>query len=257
MQISQVNKIELGGITFIQPNWRVPAGVKALTTSRLSGNSQTPFDHFNVADHVGDYLEQVEMNRQQLKNALAFQKDPFWLQQQHTTDIIQFSPNSSVPVADASWTDHINQPLVVMTADCLPLLITNQKGTLVSAVHAGWKGLAEGIVTQAIQKLPEIPKNLMVWIGPAISQRYFEVGQDVLEAFQSKPFAIEAFFKKGQQNKWFADIAGLAEQELRQLGVTTIYQSQLCSYEQQDLFYSYRRDGQTGRMASLIWLTEH
>lgn len=148
------------------------------------------------------------------------------------------------------------QVAVVMTADCIPILVTNQAGTLAAAIHAGWRGLAEGIVTQTLQALPEKADNLLVWIGPCIRQAHFEVGQDVFTCFVDKASQNAPFFEAvpDSPGKYLADLPGLLKSELTQLGVQQISDSGLCSYADAKRFYSYRRDGQTGRMASLIWL---
>ncbi len=242
---------------FLPPQWPASDRVKAITTTRLSGASSAPYDHFNVALHVGDNRFQVEQNRTLLKQTWDWQHEPFWLQQEHTAQVVYVDQNTPrLPVADAAWTNQTEQPLVIMTADCLPILITNDDANLVAAVHAGWKGLAQGIVTQTIQTLPDNPANLMAWVGPAISQVHFEVGQDVVDAFANKPFDTADFFVKKNNQKWLANLAGLVDFELQSLGVTRVFQSNLCSYEKNEWFYSYRRDGTTGRMASLIWLSE-
>ena len=250
---------------FIKPNWPAPAHIRALCTTRICeghpGQSHAPYDSFNVATHVGDSALAVEQNRQLLNEQACLPSLPFWLDQQHTIKSVcldRLSSQSWTPlIADASWTTQANQVSVVMTADCVPLLVTNLQGSLVSAVHAGWKGLVNGIVNQTIQSLPENPKNLMVWIGPCIRQPHFEVGQDVYEAFCDKDPKNATFFQKQAievEAKYLADLAGLLKLELQTLGITQVYDSELCSFADSEAFYSYRRDGKTGRMASLIWI---
>ncbi len=259
---------------FITPNWPAPKQVKALCTTREGGVSAPPFDYFNLALHVGDDPQCVEENRRLLVAQANLPSPPFWLDQQHTDIVIKLSKNNSntpklkispPPIADASWTTEKGCVSVVMTADCLPLLITNQQGTLVCAIHAGWKGLQKGIVQKTILEFSSqvngcSPQELLVWIGPAIQQNCFEVGQDVLDLFlESDPFN-KTFFtplpigggKKPQ--KYLANLVGLVTKELNVLGITAVFGGDLCSYSQNDLFYSYRRSGQTGRMASLIWI---
>ena len=170
------------------------------------------------------------------------------------------------PIADASWTTQKGCVSIVMTADCLPLLITNKQGTLVSAIHAGWKGLHLGIVSKTIaafltkERGKTKAEDLLVWIGPAISKKHFEVGQDVLNAFVEKKAWNRMFFtevkgkEKESPQKYLANLVGLATKELNTLGINAIYGGNLCSYSQHECFYSYRRSGQTGRMASLIWM---
>ncbi len=249
----------------ITPNWLVSKRVNSLTTTRNGGVSSSPFDSFNLATHVEDSLEKVLENRQHLVETLDLQSSPFWLNQQHTTRMVKASDFSvgDVPVADAAWTDESNQPIVVMTADCLPILVTNKAETFVAAIHAGWKGLLDGIVSQSLRQLPDEPENLKVWIGPAISQKNFEVGKEVLTQFTEHYCLLAnsvAYFKPikldNLSGKYWADLPGLVEAELKLFGVNLVTQSGLCSFDDEARFYSYRREGKTGRMASLIWLAD-
>lgn len=241
----------------IKPNWSAPQSVQAFTTSRQGGVSQAPYVSFNLAEHVGDQPEAVAKNRDILQQTYAADLNWSWLNQQHTTNVVHFNQAclGQTP-ADAVWTDQPNQVCAVMTADCLPILITNQAASLVAAVHAGWRGLADGIIARTLDVLPEHPSNLIAWIGPAISQAHFEVGQDVVEAFAVQEPSLGHFFKpsRTESAKFYADLAGIADYRLKQLGVEQVFLSGRCSYSEPAEFYSYRRDGQTGRMASVIWL---
>jgi len=250
---------------FISPNWPVPKNIKAFCTTRNGGNSVPPFDAFNLATHVEDDLETVMQNRAILIELANLPSAPVWLNQQHTDKALALplpAEFSEPPVADASWTQTPNVVSVVMTADCLPILVTDSQGTCVAAIHAGWKGLADNIVSKTIQSMPVNPQKLMAWIGPAISKNNFEVGQDVLDAFLNKSAErnensdIYSYFeaKKESKGKYLADLPGLVNRELNQLGVSQVYQSGLCSYDDEEHFYSYRREGKTGRMASVIWI---
>ncbi|MBD3611344.1 MAG: peptidoglycan editing factor PgeF [Hydrogenovibrio crunogenus] len=245
-------------LTFIQPDWPAPEHVKACVTTRLGGESSAPFDALNLATHVGDDQQAVIKNRERLQQALELPSQPFWLAQEHTHNVLFWEGQSYEipPVADASWTTGSDLVSCVLTADCLPLLVTNKEGRFVAAIHAGWKGLAEGIVSNTIQALPGQREDMLVWVGPAISQPYFEVGKDVFDAFVGDSVGAETFFKPHatQLQKWYADLPGLAEFKLNQLGIGQVFQSGLCSYRDHNWFYSYRRDQQTGRMASLIWM---
>jgi len=254
---------------FITPNWPAPDNIKAVCTTRKAslvkrqeGASLAPYNAFNLATHVGDDASHIQQNRQILKQQACLPNAPFWLDQRHTVDALCLDPLTvsdwQPVVADASWTTQSNQVSVVMTADCIPLLVTNRAGTLVSSIHAGWKGLAEGIVIQTLQALPECADNLLVWIGPCIRQNHFEVGEDVFDIFTCQNMQNKSFFKPltdASDPKFLADLAGLLKLQLANLGVTSVYDSELCSYADSERFYSYRRDGVTGRMASLIWLT--
>lgn len=248
---------------FINPNWPAADNIRALSTTREGGLSLPPYDSFNLATHVGDQLDTVEQNRQILTEQACLPESPFWLEQQHTVDAINLDKVSSTDwqpvIADASWTTHANKLPVVMTADCIPILVTNRAGSLVCAIHAGWKGLADGIVTSTIQSLPEKPENLLVWIGPCIRQSNFEVGTDLFDLFVDLNHENSQFFKHIKSQpvvKYLADLPGLLSLELQNLGVTDVYDSELCTFTGKDRFYSYRRDGQTGRMASMIWMTD-
>lgn len=251
-------------MSLIQPDWPAPKQIRALCTTRSGGVSLPPFDSFNLASHVGDAPLSVKQNRQILNDMAHLPSDPMWLEQLHTDKLVSLngvdSSSWSAPEADAAWSSEAGQVAVVMTADCLPLLVTNRAGSLVCAIHAGWKGLANGIVRKSLLALAEKPENLLVWIGPSIRQPHFEVGQDVFEAFvkhspkSARYFQMQEADSHSTQTKYLADLAGLLIFELKALGVEQIYDSGLCSYEEDSRFYSYRRDGQTGRMASLIWI---
>lgn len=252
MPISQIEDLAL-----IQPDWQVTPKVKAFTTTRLTGTSQGKYRSFNLATHVNDEHKSVMKNRQKLQSVLQLPSEPFWLDQQHTNKAIAFSEGGATPIADAAWTQTPGQVLTVMTADCLPILMVNEEETLVAAIHAGWRGLADGIIENTLAQLPVVASSLKAWIGPAISQQFFEVGGEVLDTFVEKRVHLIDCFSQSEKDatKYFADLPSLADFILREAGVKQAFLSGLCSYEQDELFYSYRRDGQTGRMASLIWLT--
>ena len=244
---------------FISPNWPVPQNIKAFCTTRKGGHSQAPFDFFNLATHVEDDLLTVIKNRDLLTELAHLPSQPVWLNQQHTDKALELTANSQFvtpPIADASWTQEPGLIAAVMTADCLPILVTDKQGKCVAAIHAGWKGLADNIVSKTLKEMPVKPGDFMAWIGPAISKKHFEVGQDVFDAFVVNGQQNAQYFEviNGAQNKYLADLPGLVEAELKALGVHDIYQSGLCSYEDEEHFYSYRRDGTTGRMVSLIWI---
>lgn len=258
MQTFQTNELK-----FIVPEWPAPSNINAFSTTRLGGVSHAPYNGFNLAIHVEDELEAVTQNRALLQSALKLPSSPFWLDQRHTTKLIELTEDTTLstpvpPIADASWTTQKEAVSLVMTADCLPLLVTNKTGSLVSAIHAGWKGLADGIVEKSINRLPEMPENLLVWIGPAIGANAFQVGQDVFDAFVDEQPHLEAFFLPDiqQPSKYRANLPGLVKTILNQLGVQSVYGGELCTYEMDELFYSYRREGKTGRMASLIWIAK-
>lgn len=242
-------------LPLITPNWPAVVPVQAYTTTREGGVSLPPYNAFNLAYHVQDDPQAVAQNRQHLAQTIQ-QKDIVWLDQRHTTDCLYVNQVlQQVPIADAVWTDQPGLVLAIMTADCLPILLTN--GKRVCAIHAGWRGLVDGIVENSLKQCTRPGgaegENWQAWIGPAISADFFEVGAEVRQAFVEKYPAFSSYFQP-QGDKWLADLAGMAEQILRLQGIANVTQSGLCSYADTKRFYSYRRDGQTGRMASLIWL---
>lgn len=241
-------------------DWPLPENISAAFTTRVGGVSVAPFASFNLATHVGDDVASVSKNRALLKQLACLPDEPQWLEQQHTDIAVNLADLSGheTPIADASWTNQAGKVAVVMTADCLPILVAAQDGSLVAAIHAGWKGLADGIVIKTIQQLPTEIEKLTAWIGPAISQDHFEVGEDVYQAFLQQSQDYQGYFKKSsnQAGKYYADLPSIAEEQMKQLGVASVYKSGLCSFAMENNFFSYRRDGQTGRMASLIWIKE-
>jgi hypothetical protein len=236
----------------IIPDWTAHANVKALQTTRKGGISNTPYDSLNLGDHVGDAPLAVAHNRMLLNTLLP--SEPVWLEQMHGTTVANADHASCLPQADACIARHRAAVCVVMTADCLPVLLCDKQGSVVGAAHAGWKGLAAGIVEATVQAMDVVPQKLMAWLGPAISQDVFEVGDEVRAAFiAAQPQASSAFIS-GQNGKWFADIYALAHLRLKALGVTQIYGGGYCTYRDSERFFSYRRDGVTGRMGTFIWL---
>lgn len=239
---------------YLIPNWPAPINVHAYTTTRQSGYSKAPFASFNLADHVGDDLKAVNLNRQQLKAELKLQHSPVWLKQIHSNIAVKIDNQSTDIIADASYTTEPHTACVVLTADCLPVLICNHAGTQVAAIHAGWRGLANGVIQNTVRQLTAPPDDLLVWLGPAIGPDAFEVGAEVREQFtQLNPLMVNAF-KPSTQDRYLADIYHLAKIILQSLGINAVYGQTLCTYSDPECFYSYRRDGETGRMASLIWL---
>ncbi|RMX21139.1 peptidoglycan editing factor PgeF [Legionella jordanis] len=237
----------------LDADWTAPANVKAFTTLRQPGFSHEPYAANNLALHVGDNPHYVNLNRARLKECFRMEEEPAWLEQIHS-NICVVAEEDSNRVADAIISRKPSQPLAILTADCLPILMSNRKGTEVAAIHAGWRGLAKGIIENTLDKLLSPPKELIAWVGPAICQSCFEVGEDVLESYQRHyPFCSNQFYPKGE--KWQANLPGLAEQILRNLGVSAVFQSNACTFEQKKDFFSYRREPQTGRMATVIWFT--
>lgn len=236
----------------IIPDWPAPANVRALQTTRSGGVSAAPYDSLNLGDHVGDAPLAVAHNRQLLASLLP--SEPVWLNQVHGTVVVDASHASCLPQADACVSSHPGAVCVVMTADCLPVLLCDERGSVVGAAHAGWRGLCDGVIENTVRAMDVPPATLMAWLGPAIGPQAFEVGEEVHAAFvANQPEAVAAFVP-GANGKWFADLYHLARLRLHALGVTRIYGGGLCTYTDRERFFSYRRDGVTGRMGTFIWL---
>ena len=239
----------------IIPNWPAPKNVKAFASTRVGGFSVTPYQGLNLGAHVGDDLSIVEKNRDWLAQQVKMPSAPIWLNQTHSTVVAQASaPTKQVLDADGVFTSSSQVVCSAMTADCLPVLLTNTQGTQVAAVHAGWRGLANGIVENALELFSG---EVMAWLGPAIGPQAFEVGEDVLQAFVDfDSQAHQAFTPRDIEGKWLADMSKLATQRLNKLGVTQVFDSGLCTFQDKNDFYSYRRDGVTGRQATFIWIED-
>ena len=243
--------LETGSSSLIFPNWLAPNTIRAYSTTRLGGVSKEQYQGFNLAQHVDDESNAVDNNRQLLQQLVAH-PPALWLEQVHSNRVIEYDVQALNDQADASFTSQTQQTCAIMTADCLPVLFCNQAGDWVAAAHAGWRGLADGVLLNTIKHYHG-DSPLMAWIGPAISQQHFEVGDDVRQVFIEQDSANKAYFIERANDKWLCDLAGIAEQQLQNNGVD-VYLSNLCSFTDSERFYSYRRDGQTGRMASLIWI---
>lgn len=240
---------------YITPEWPAPSHIKAYTTLRSGGVSKPPFDQFNLATHVGDNEAHVLQNRKILKETLGLPADPIWIEQTHSTIAINAHPDNRECEADASFSNELNQVCVVLTADCLPILLCNKKGTYIAAIHAGWRGLANGIIESTLIELNLPNEEWLAWLGPAIGPANFEVGDEVRSQFLLRhPEALYAF-TPSSNGRWLANLYALAKLSLLKQGIESIYGGQFCTYSDSKRFYSYRRDGtQTGRMASLIWI---
>ncbi len=239
---------------FFIPDWPAPSHIKSIQTLRSGGKSEGKYNSFNLATHVNDEINTVDLNRDLLNQYLP--GAPYWLNQTHSVDVLKL-PSQTLN-GDASYTIDKNTVCVVQTADCLPLLVTNIDGTIVAAIHAGWRGLLNGVIENTIEKMNISPNELLVWLGPAISQKHFEVGFDVKNSFCQKHIEAEKAFHLISEQKWLADIYALAKIRLNLCGVKQIYGGSVsddyCTFANEVNYFSYRRDGITGRMASLIWI---
>ena len=238
-------------MNWLTPDWPAPASVRACVTTREGGVSEAPFDSLNLGDHVDDRPEAVAENRRRLTDHFSIQ--PAWLQQVHGIAVAHADPGI-VATADASWTATPGIACAAMTADCLPALFCDRAGTRVAAAHAGWRGLAAGVLEATLDSLDVPAAEVLVWLGPAIGPQAFEVGAEVRDAFLAHDVhAVQAFDPIGD-DKYLADIYLLARQRLAAIGISEVYGGDECTVIDRERYFSYRRDGVTGRMASLIWI---
>jgi YfiH family protein len=252
-----MNKIK----NWLVPDWPAPANIHAATTLRTGGVSHSPYSSLNPATHVGDDTDRVRQNRQIIREMLDLPAEPVWLDQIHSNRAVkavnppypplQKGGRGDLQQADASFTNESGLVCAVMTADCLPLLVCSTDGAQVAAIHAGWRGLLAGVISNTVNAMQQ--QNLLVWLGPAIGPDCFEVGPEVRDAFLKKSAEFNNAFKEQSNDKWLADIYQLARIELGALGIANVYGGTNCTFTEHERLYSYRRDTQTGRMATLIW----
>jgi len=233
------------------PDWPAPANIHAATTLRTGGVSLGAFSSLNPATHVSDDNERVRQNRQIIGAMLDLPAEPIWLAQIHSNRAVKAVKTALLEQADASYTNESGIVCAVMTADCLPLLVCSTDGAQIAAIHAGWRGLLAGVITNTVVAMQQ--QDLLVWLGPAIGPDCFEVGPEVREAFLEKSVTFNDAFKQQGNGKWLADIYQLARIELAALGIVNVYGGTHCTFTEHEYFYSYRRESQTGRMATLIW----
>jgi YfiH family protein len=238
---------------FLQPGWPAPAGVRAAMTTRAGGVSTGTFASFNLATHVGDDPAAVAENRRRLRDALALPAEPAWLEQAHGARVAVL-PGSAPGPADAAVAFAPGSVCAVLVADCLPVFLASRDGDRVGIAHAGWRGLAAGVVEATVAALGGEPGRLVAWLGPAIGPRAFEVGGEVRDAFLARDRGSDVAFRPGREGRWFADLPSLARRRLAAAGVDAVTGGGSCTHSDPARFYSYRRDGATGRMAALAWL---
>lgn len=246
------------GLSLIHPDWPAPSNIHAVSTTRAGGFSQSPWAGLNLGVHVGDEPDHVRRNRTELASACGLPPDAFgWLDQIHGTDVVSLPMEdaSVVPQADASFTRVACKVCAILTADCLPVILCDQNGTTVAAAHAGWRSLCGGVLEGLVAGMGLPGNTLMAWLGPAIGPQKFEVGPEVRAAFMAQDLKAAAAFSSvgARGGHYMADIYLLARQRLGGLGINSIYGGDFCTVTDSQRFYSYRRDGQTGRMATVIW----
>ncbi len=237
-----------------EADWPATKGVRTWITVRSGGVSSPPYSSLNLATHVGDRPEDVAANRELLQQQIKLPSAPVWLQQVHEKRVIELPTTAPTPLADGSWSNKKGVVCAVLSADCLPILLTNRSGTMVSALHAGWRGLAAGVIEQGVGCFTQPGDDLLAWLGPAIGQSSYEVGAEVREQFCRQAEESEEMFLPSTEGRWLASMAGLARQQLERLGVSSIHGGWRDTFADEEQFFSYRRDGETGRFATLIWL---
>lgn len=239
---------------WLLPAWPAPPGVRACMTTRAGGVSEGIYASLNLAGHVGDRPGHVAENRRRLRARLGLPAEPAWLRQVHGYRVVDAAAAGLDEEADASMAREPGRVCAVLTADCLPVLFCDRAGSRVAAAHAGWRGLAAGVLEETLAALAVAPADVLVWLGAAIGPGHFEVGDEVRLAFTARHPRAAAAFRPGRPGKWFADLYALARLRLAAAGVTQVYGGGLCTHADAARFYSYRRDGETGRMAALIWI---
>jgi len=238
-------------LPLIVPDWPAPPNVRAAVSTRVGGVSAAPYDSFNLGAHTEDLPEHVAENRRRLRQALRLPAEPAWLTQVHGVEVVR--AEVAPAEADAAWTDRAGTVCAILTADCLPVLFCDEGGEAVAAAHAGWRGLASGVLEATVAAMGRAPRTLMAWLGPAIGPDAFEVGAEVVDRFLVHDAGAADCFRPSPQGRWLADLYGLARRRLHRFGLERIYGGGFCTFHDRARFFSYRRDSRTGRMASLIW----
>ena len=239
--------------TFFEPEWPAPRNVRSAQSLRTGGGSRDAYASLNLGAHVGDDARSVEENRALLKRSLALPAEPLWLEQVHGTTVID-ADNNSARRGDAVVARRPGVVCAIQTADCLPVLFAHDSGTRIAAAHAGWRGLSAGVLEATVSAMAVPESELLVWLGPAIGPESFEVGEEVRTAFVSHDAAASKAFARNARGRWQADLYCLARQRLDAMGVARVFGGGLCTYRDEARFFSHRRDGGSGRMATLIWL---
>lgn len=238
---------------WIPANWPGPDGIVAGCTTREGGVSEGEYATLNLGAHVGDAIEHVTENRRRFTALCALPGAPLWLNQVHGTNVVVDPDSTEPPAADAAFTRQSGMVCAVMTADCLPVLLVSVTGQELAAAHAGWRGLCDGILENTVRQFQTPPSNILAWLGPAISQKNFEVGDEVRQKFVGHDAQAARLFSRNDNDRWQADLYGLARQRLMQAGIQQIYGGDYCTYDDSGRFFSYRRDGPCGRMASFVF----
>ena len=241
-------------LEIIKPDWPAPKNIVAFTTTRTGGVSTDACSSLNLGNRNADSAENIAANRKILRTAMQLPNEPYWINQTHSTIAITIDHDYKITEADASFTTETNCICVVNTADCLPLLVCDREGTAVAAIHAGWRGLLDGVIENTLDLFTQTPDEILVWLGPAIGPEVYEVGDEVRTQFIEHDPQAELAFKPSPNERWLMNIYLLARQRINKKGITAIYGGEFCTYTQNDQFFSHRRDSKTGRQCSLIYL---
>lgn len=241
-------------LQWLTPDWPAPIGVRALATWRSGGVSTGVHESLNLGDHVGDRPEAVAANRRRLREAARLPAEPAWLKQVHGTRVADLDADGAPGEADASIAHRPGRVLAILTADCLPVVFAARDGSAVGAAHAGWRGLAGGVLEATVAALGLAPLNLLAWIGPGIGAKHYEVGEEVRTALLAADPGAAAAFRPSPRGRHLCDLSGLARRRLEALGVGEVGASADCTYSDANRYFSHRRDGLCGRQATLIWL---
>jgi len=237
----------------LKANWRAPPGVQGACTLRTGGVSEAPYASLNLGLHVGDDPAAVMENRRRVAAALRLPGEPLWLQQVHGVNVADADAEALRGPADAIVTRQAGRVLAIMVADCMPVLLTSDDGSVLGAAHAGWRGLVAGVLEATVVAMDVAPGRIHAWLGPAIGAAHFEVGDEVRAAFLAHSAGSSAGFAANARGRWQCNLALLARQRLAALGVERVWSADLCTYAQAAQCFSYRRDARTGRMAALLW----
>jgi polyphenol oxidase len=240
-------------VCWLKADWPAPDGVVAGTTLRNGGVSRGAYQSLNLGAHVGDDPDAVRANRRRFAEACQLPAEPLWLRQVHGTRVATPGDHTPAEPADAIVSDRSGVACAVLTADCLPVVFASAGGGEVGVAHAGWRGLHAGVLEATIAAFAAPARELLAWLGPAISQAAFEVGHEVREAFGQDDPGAAAHFRRNDRGRWQADLYGLARQRLARAGVTQVFGGGRCTFGEPEAFFSYRRDGECGRMATFVF----
>ena len=242
---------------WLPANWPAPEWIIAGTTTRTGGFSKTPYQSLNLATHVGDNINHVERNRKLVSDHLAMPSEPLWLTQEHGNIIVEPDNSTDNIKADGVYTRKEDLICVILTADCLPLLLCDRSGSEIAAIHIGWRGLGKNIIKIAVNKFTCDSRRILAWLGPCIETVHYEIDHNVYNWINSTLPGNEKFFTVTRKGHWLMDLCGIITRELKLLGIIHIHHSDYCTFSGATRFYSHRREGVTGRMASMIWIDSH